>query len=102
MCPRGEIKPTKIYFDSFFHFDYQIMSRTGNNLELKPFSSTTYFSGISLAAFFIFAHIKGKKNMETIISFFSTEIHNNKDGKTTFRQVCNLGRKTVIRGRSLE
>ena len=79
------------------------MSRTGNNLELKPFTgSTTYFSGISRAAFFIFAHIKDKKNMETIISFFSTEIHNNKDGKTTFRQVCNLGRKTVIRGRSLE
>ena len=78
------------------------MSRTGNDLELKPFTgSTTYFSGISLAAFFIFAHIKDKKNMETIIGCFSTEIHNNKDGKTTFRQVCNLGRKTVIRGRSL-
>ena len=78
------------------------MSRTGNDIELKPFSSTTYFSGISCAAFFIFAHIKDKKYMETIIGlFFSTEMHNNKDGKTTFRQVCNLGRKTVIRGQSL-
>ena len=77
------------------------MSRTGNDLELKPFSSTTYFSGISRAAFFIFAHIKDNKNMETIIGCSSTEIHNNKDGKTTFRQVCNPGRKTVIRGRSL-
>ena len=77
------------------------MSRTGNNLELKPFSSTTYFSGISLAAFFIFAHIKDKKNMKTIIGCFSTEIHNNKDGKTIFRQVCNLRRRTVIRGGSL-
>ena len=62
------------------------MSRTGNDLELKPFTgSTTDFSGISLAAFFIFAHIKDKKNMETIIGCFSTEMHNNKYGKTTFR-----------------
>ena len=48
-------------------------------------SRTTYLSGISLAAFFIFAHIKDKKNMETIIGCFSTEMHNNKYGKTTFR-----------------
>ena len=46
------------------------MSRTGNDIELKPFSSTTYFSGISCAAFFIFAHIKDKKYMETIIGLF--------------------------------
>ena len=66
------------------------MSRTGNDLELKPFTgSTTYFSGISCAAFFILAPIKDRKNMETIIVFFfSTEMDNNKDGKTIFRQVC--------------
>ena len=39
--------------------------------------------------------------METIIGCFSTEIHNNKDGKTTFRQVCNLARQENSHTRSV-
>ena len=66
---------------------------------------TTYFNHIFYAEypaqpFFIIAHIK-EKNMEIIMGCFSTEMHDDKDGKTTFRQVGSLGKKTVIRGRSL-